>query len=900
MRKQILSILLVTALFFTLLPQTALPVSAEIYSGTCGAEGDGSNLTWTLDTDTGLFVINGDGEMATFPGVWAVTWRDYKDLIKTVKIGNGVTCLSEHAFSDCPNLTSVEFPDTLEWIGDSAFAFCSSISTIALPSSLTYIGWGAFAGCHNLTSITIYNPTCRINNDDITLGDAAKTTIYGYFGSTAEKYANTYGYSFVGIKYDFLAFSFLNSANKENPYAGFDEKDGYYISGDYYTAIRRRCNPIEFIKLLVIKNSTWGGHCFGMSSVYTLYNSDKLNLPYYQEGATKLSDLHYPKYDSNILSMLTYYHFVQISEMWQYRYTLFSGESQDNKEAVLSEIKEEITTTGNPVLLGLKNHAIVATDYSETDTQIVIGIWDPNYFEPDVMYVKKDYSEVSFESGHYTGEIELITAFRASEIPNFEGEIIADYLANHRQQDTDSVFDGTELIVNYENFSITVGNQSAEITLGQKTNGDLQISDGFPLNEDGGPTQLSFLLNDVASNDQPIVIHYSDSGQAAYQTLITYHSTSPDGYLAMVDSNQPGSITVLTNGSITTSFPADTVQTISVTQNDSELNWDTASFSGTNTGFTVTQKEDAVLVSDVEDTIEATVSKYDQEIFFGDSAVSGKGISIISDEGQELLIDNNSGETIASEHLPISVYFNSLGGSLIEPKLNVPEGTVVAAPEHPSRQGFVFCGWYKSTDYDADELWDFTTPITENLTLYAKWEEVSISFVDVPDDAYYATPVAWAVEHGITNGTSATTFSPNNTCTRAQVVTFLWRARGCPEPKTTNNPFTDVQADAYYYKAVLWAVEQGITNGTSATTFGPNNGCTRAQVVTFLWRTEGQPEPKTADNPFTDVTSGYYYKAVLWAVEQKITNGTSATTFGPDATCTRGQIVTFLYRDLAE
>ena len=150
----------------------------------------------------------------------------------------------------------------------------------------------------------------------------------------------------------------------------------------------------------------------------------------------------------------------------------------------------------------------------------------------------------------------------------------------------------------------------------------------------------------------------------------------------------------------------------------------------------------------------------------------------------------------------------------------------------------------------------------------------------------------------MTEGTSATTFSPAKTCTRAQVVTFLWRAKGCPEPTKTENPFTDVQADAYYCKAVLWAVENGITNGTSATTFGPNNGCTRAQVVTFLWRAEGEPEPTSANNPFTDVTGGYYYKAVLWAVENGVTAGTSATAFSPNQTCTRGQIVTFLYRDM--
>jgi len=171
-------------------------------------------------------------------------------------------------------------------------------------------------------------------------------------------------------------------------------------------------------------------------------------------------------------------------------------------------------------------------------------------------------------------------------------------------------------------------------------------------------------------------------------------------------------------------------------------------------------------------------------------------------------------------------------------------------------------------------------------------------FVDVPAGAYYETAVLWAAENGITGGTTDTTFSPNATCTRAQAVTFLWRAAGSPAPKSTVNPFTDVQAGAYYETAVLWAVENGITNGTTATTFSPNATCTRAQIVTFLWRSQKSPAAGTV-NPFTDVAaSAYYNSAVLWAVKNGITAGTTATTFSPNNNCTRAQIVTFLYRNV--
>ena len=169
-------------------------------------------------------------------------------------------------------------------------------------------------------------------------------------------------------------------------------------------------------------------------------------------------------------------------------------------------------------------------------------------------------------------------------------------------------------------------------------------------------------------------------------------------------------------------------------------------------------------------------------------------------------------------------------------------------------------------------------------------------FVDVATGSYYEDAVDWAVENSITKGTDDTHFSPDGICTRAQAVTFLWRTAGSPASKTSTMPFTDVPVGSYYYDAVLWAVENGITKGTSDTTFSPNMTCSRAQIVTFLWRSEKSPAAGTA-NPFADVKStAYYADAVLWAVKENITKGTTSTTFSPNADCTRAQIVTFLWR----
>ena len=170
-------------------------------------------------------------------------------------------------------------------------------------------------------------------------------------------------------------------------------------------------------------------------------------------------------------------------------------------------------------------------------------------------------------------------------------------------------------------------------------------------------------------------------------------------------------------------------------------------------------------------------------------------------------------------------------------------------------------------------------------------------FTDVANDAYYTDAVMWAVDNKITDGTTDTTFSPDQDCNRAQVVTFLWRAAGSPAPTAAENPFTDVAEGDYYYNAVMWAVENGITDGTTDTTFGAADVCTRAQVVTFLFRAGKLDTPVARENPFTDVAEGdYFLEAVLWAVEKGITDGATETTFAPAAVCTRAQVVTFLAR----
>ena len=269
----------------------------------------------------------------------------------------------------------------------------------------------------------------------------------------------------------------------------------------------------------------------------------------------------------------------------------------------------------------------------------------------------------------------------------------------------------------------------------------------------------------------------------------------------------------------------------------------------------------------------------------------------------------NSGGSGVSTY-PVSVTTPKNGKVTVSPS-NAAKGAAVTVTVTPD-SGYEMdkltvtdaSGKTISTTDKGNGKFTFTMP-NGKVSVSATFKQTTVTppssgFVDVPASAYYADAVKWAVEKGITTGTSATTFSPEASCTRAQMVTFLWRAAGSPAPKATTTAFTDLDKSAYYYDAVLWAVEQGITTGTSSTTFSPNATVTRGQTVTFLYRFAGQPAV-SGSSSFTDVNSSdYYAAAVQWAKEQGITSGTSDTTFSPTSDCTRGQIVTFLYRQLAK
>ena len=258
---------------------------------------------------------------------------------------------------------------------------------------------------------------------------------------------------------------------------------------------------------------------------------------------------------------------------------------------------------------------------------------------------------------------------------------------------------------------------------------------------------------------------------------------------------------------------------------------------------------------------------------------------------KEMTVD---GQTVTVSVFPAGTQFSSFNGLYIGETESYVDGIASYTPFDPAKglpaQGVHRIKLYSMYYGYEGDVWVTAESSGTTAEPTEPDESAAPSFTDIAADAYYNQPVAWAVAQGITSGTTSTTFSPNSACTRAQIITFLWRAAGSPEPEAPC-AFTDVKTDAYYAQAVAWAAEKGMVSGS---TFSPDAPCTRLMAVEFMWKQAGSPS--AADASFSDVSSD----AVNWAVETGVTGGTTATTFSPDTTCTRAQIVTFLYRAFAE
>ena len=400
--------------------------------------------------------------------------------------------------------------------------------------------------------------------------------------------------------------------------------------------------------------------------------------------------------------------------------------------------------------------------------------------------------------------------------------------------------------------------------------------DGFILDSEYGPFERSFGTVTRVGNGIVFTLDYSEdyvldirgTGEGSMDAEIEYLDENNVSLGSQIFEGMPiVSDTAITSGALT---PESTVVLYYLADDVPVSAW------GTNLSETATGPSDDNFLS-----VNNTSDEEDEE-----DAVS----------------DSSSSSSVSKT---VSVGSSANGSVTVSPK-NASKGDTVTVTVRPDT-GYQLdtitvtdqTGKEITLTDNGDGAFSFTMPAS-GVTVKAAFKPIAFPvFTDVPSGSYYEEAVRWAAENGVTAGTDSAHFSPDSICTRAQAVTFLWRAAGSPAPKSSAMPFTDVAADSYCYNAVLWAVENGITKGTSDAAFSPDKTCTRAQIVTFLWRSQNAPAAGSS-NPFTDVAaSDYYAGAVLWAVKNDITKGTGATTFSPDADCTRAQIVTFLWRTLA-
>ena len=952
--KRTLAFLLALALFCAVAPGLALPASADALYGTCG-----DNLNWILSLDINSLTISGSGDMEDYTayGPWyspnnpyrvqeltlpyhmtsvgdfafwgcsGLTGVDFSPELKeigqsafaysgmtsvllqdgleilgarafqdcwhlrsvrlspntpiiqsetfkncaelsTVRVPYGVTDIEDHAFEGCSGLTTLTLPATMERIGVGAFQGCESLEEAAIPFGAESIDDDAFLNCAALSKLTVYSRDCVLGNAQGggtgDLGLPAQTTIYGYSGSAAEQYAQAHGNPFValdGVVYtgtcgEHLTWT-LSADTCELVIEGYGQMDNYYT----LTAPWQDCLPlIRSVSLpdglLHIGNQAFHG-CSNLTSVR------------FPEGLETIGRFAFDRC---------------------------------------------VSLTSATLPAGLKTIESYAFEYSGlTSVSLPEGL---ETIESHAFYQCTDLNSISFPAGLETiGNYAFyqctgLTTVVFADGPKTIGERAFYQCTALRSL---SIPEGLESL-GYEAFSGCTGLTSASLPEGLKILKQHTFSYCASLSSVSLPEGLEVLEQGVFSSCTGLTSVVLPEGLQTLGDGVFFRCTGltsvvfPEGLKQIGKTDFYGctglSSVVLPEGLETIgrgSFENCTGLRSVVFPANLEL-IDESAFYGC-TGLTSLELPEGLktIASNAfrcctglrSVTFPEGLETIGTFAFLECSSLSSvdfpKGISAIEEFTFYGCTSLSSVSIPANVHSIGSYAFSNCSGlkELTVHDPNCAIGQYSYTFGYPEQT--ILYGYIGSTTEQFAKRFRFT------------FRPLYLDFADVDPSAWYALPVAWAYENGITSGTGEASFSPNKPCTREQIMTMLWRACDAPEPAGTENPFTDVKADAYYEAPVLWAYYHNpqITAGSAAGTFGVGQTCTRAQVMTFLWAAAGKPEPTTAENPFEDVSmTDYYYRAVLWAVENGITSGTTPTTFSPNTSCTRAQVVTFLYKAL--
>ena len=772
-------------------------LGGRVYSGVFGLEGD--NLSWSLDIETGLMRIEGSGGMKDFSSTSVSPWYAYRKYITGIIVGEGVTNIGARAFSDCEALVSADLPESLRLLGTYAFMNCVNLKQIVLPEGLDLIHYSVFKGCSALRSVTIYSEDCQIYSTETTLGNPESTTIYGYGGSTAQQYAQYYGYDFVeihrlisgecGAQGDNLTWTLNLNTNTltiqgSGDMADYEEETVPWL--EYREAIRTLSLPEGITGI--------GSHAFSTCA--------ELTAPEFPEGLQRLGDF-------------AFFCCTGLSELRLPASLRSIGVSAFDGCSGLTALSlpEGVLRLGDRSFFGCEG----LTELTLPGSIAEIGANCFTYCTA--------LQRVRLQEGiPYVGESMFsgCTALQAVEIPGSAAEIHS-YAFNGCRSLTEVLLPEGVNAVGSRAFSFCMGLERITLPESLQSLGDraLNVCDHLQtLWIPDGVTEIGEALcwgcDSLRSVRLPTGLETIPAQAFAFCPQLETVNF-PEGLTSI------GAEAFLESGLRPVSLPA------------SLLRIDEDAFRNCRNLSALIFQNDSCLVC---------------------------GLTVDPEEPDEAK---------QREERP-----DTLGGSyktyLFLRQSNHPDGGAARVIQRK----------YSSlTQYAADYGYHLC-PLD--------------SFRDVSPSAYYAVPVAWAVENGITTGAGSGSFRPKQVCTREQVVTFLWKAAGSPKPTSSQSPFSDVKPGKYYYSAVLWAVERGITSGATAASFGVGKPCTREQVVSFLWKALDSPAPAGTESPFTDVKPGkYYFNPVLWAVEHGITSGATPTTFGVGRPCTRAQVVTFLY-----
>ena len=862
-------------------------------SGDCGAT-ENDPVKWSFDSRTGVLTISGTGAMADWKahGTNASTacgnkaangsdttcevsdcylnrpWQGYKDQIIKVVIERGVTTIGAHAFFLCSNLESVSIPEGATSIGDRAFSQ-TSLESIVIPASVTVIGPSiheVFYQCYNLKNITVESGNTAYKSVDGVLYTADGTTLIQYPQNKAD---TSYKMIDEATKIDFLAFNYTQNLQTIdfNNVTAFADKAVY---GN------------QALKEIVLKNAaSLGNQAFSVNKAVTSVELEKV--------PTTMG--------SNIFSSCTSLTNVTLPDDMK--------ELQDGMFAFCTALKtlkfpaqlnrigkacfDKAGLIGNLVIPeSVKNIGFVAFRDCHGLTSITVE-GNPIFSEGDKTYAFQYcnnllWMKASFNITKYFGGLRT-----ADEYQGFEKQNSAWFTSEGTQ-----VFSNTDInkeTVFYRWFVKKI---------------PLNVNDGKNI---GNVTEVYAFFAPALESGKTIPLpktYYV--GQTNYINTVNNADITRDGYTfkewtgdaagtkpyeigKYIYNYMPEELyaqwNVVINSDTYFVYPtiADQIYTgsalepaVKVTKNNIEIT----------EGFTV------------EYTDNKNVGTATATVKVGDTVIGTATFNIVKATPTLTIaaspesLRGGGKVTLTVSGAPAKVVPTCEGVTITENS----NGTFSAVLPNRTATYTFTVNYAESKNYTAASAeckvsvtrrYSSPTTVTPEPT-----PEETVKFSDVSTSAYYYDAVKWAVENGVTDGVSATLFAPYEPCTRGQIVTFLWRAAGSPEPKTASS-FADVPASAYYAKAVAWAVENGITNGMTETAFAPDATCTRGQSVTFLYRAlKGTASGSTS---FTDVpANAFYADAVNWAVASDVTNGTSATTFSPNTDCTRAEIVTFLYR----